>query len=281
VSKLKAMPGDTPDEFTDHTGGVRKLASRPDVGSLFKALPKFADHFPVFDRKDWQEISRRDADKTFGTFDQAQHGSCVGNGWTWAAMMARLVAGMKAVILSPGWFYSLINGNQDEGAVISDGIAAGMGVGWCLFSTVGQDPIYQRQMPAQARAETARFKLAKAYQPTSYADIITGLLMPKPLIPVYGYMVGNNFENFDRYGVAGHARGRGNHCNAADGVVRLPDGRWVLDDKNSWGGRWGPFGNGRVYIDEDHLYANGDQPDVCMVECIADDPTDPGPPTAQ
>jgi hypothetical protein len=280
VSQLKAMPGDTPDEFTDHNGHVRKLASRPDAGGLFKALPRFADHFPVFDKKDWQEIDRRAFDPVFGIFDQGQHGSCVGNGWAMGMSKARAIAGMKPLLLSPAFFYSLINGNQDEGAVISDGIAAGMSTGTCLFSTVGQDPIYQSRMPATAKAEAARFKLAKAYQVTSYADIITALLLPKPMIPVYGYMVGNNFERFDKYGVAGHDRGPGNHCNHADGVKLLPDGRWVLDNPNSWRKDWGPWGNGRVYLDEQHLFANGDQPDVCIVECVSDDPQDAGPPTA-
>jgi hypothetical protein len=278
--KLKAMPGDTPDEFTDHTGAVRKLASRPDAGGLFRMLPRFADHFPVFDKKDWVPVSRRDLFKPFGTLNQGQRSSCVGNGWAMAMSKARVLAGMKALLLSPAFFYSLINGDQDQGAVISDGIAAGMSTGTCLFSTVGQDPIYQRQMPAAAKAEAGRFKLSKAYQVTSYADILTAQQMPKPMLPVFGLMVGNNFERFDRYGVAGHDRGPGNHCQHSDGHLKLPDGRWVLDTQNSWDAGWGPFGEGRYYVDEDHLFGGGDQPDVCIVECVADDPTDPGPPTA-
>ncbi len=98
--------------------------------------------------------------------------------------------------------------------------------------------------------------------------------MPKPFIPVYGYQVGNNFERFDQYGVAGHDRGPGNHCNHADGVKLLPDGRYVLDDHNSWAANWGPFGNGRVYIDEDHLFSGGDQADCCIIEAAIDDPND-------
>lgn len=261
-------------EYIDVGGHRRYLASKPDTTGKMKALPKFADHFQVLDKKDWFEVDRREMFAVLGTYDQNGHGSCVGNGWAMGLSKARMLAGMSTVLLSPAWWYSLINGNSDNGAIISDGIEAGMNIGTCKFSTVGQDPIYQSRMPSGARAEAARFKVGKAYQVTSYADIITALLMPKPMIPVYGYQVGNNYERFDQYGVAGHDRGPGNHANHADGVKLLADGRYVLDDHNSWNASWGPFGNGRVYIDEDHLFGGGDQADVCIIEAAIDDPND-------
>lgn len=264
-------------EYVDSGGHRRYLGSLPDTSGKFKALPRFADHFPVIPESDWFEVDRRAMFAAFGTFDQNGHGSCVGNGWAMGASKARALAGMKPVLLSPAWFYSLINGNSDNGAVISDGIAAGVNVGFATFATVGQDPIYQSRMPAAAKAEAGRFKLSRAFQVNSWAEIISALLMPKPMIPVYGYQVGNNFERFDNYGVAGHDRGPGNHCNHADGVKKLPDGRWVLDDHNSWNASWGPFGNGRVYLDENHLFGGGDQPDCCIIETVVDDPQDPGP----
>jgi len=262
-------------DYIEVNGQKRYLASKPDTPGKFKALPKFSDHFSVMHRADWFEVNRRAVFAAFGTFDQNGHGSCVGNGWAMGMSKARVLAGMKPVLLSPAWFYSLINGNSDNGAIISDGLDAGLNVGCCTFATVGQDPIYQSRMPSAAKAEAARFKLSRAFQVNSYDEIITALLMPKPMIPVYGYQVGRSFQSFDRYGVAGHDRGPGNHCNHADGVVKLPDGRWVLDDHNSWDSSWGPFGNGRVYIDEDHLFGGGDQPDCCIIEAVIEDPQDP------
>ena len=266
-------------EYLDVGGHRRFLASKPDTAGKFKALPKFSDHFPVIPSSQWVEVDRRAMFAWFGTFDQNGHGSCVGNGWAMAASKARVLAGLSAVLLSPGWFYSLLNGNTDNGAVISDGIAAALNTGFATFQTVGQDPIYQHQMPSGAAAEAQRFKLAKVYQVNSWEETISALIMPKPFIVVYGYMVGNNFQNCDSYGVAGHDRGPGNHCNHADGVKKLPDGRWVLDDHNSWGATWGPFGNGRVYLDENHLFGGGDQPDICVIETVAEDPTAPQPPS--
>lgn len=274
-----------PDKQLDYveTNGVRRyLASKPSGGKMRAMLPGYkASGQPVFDRKDWIPVNRRGQGGVWDTiFDQGQHGSCVGNGWAGAAMRVRALAGMKPVVLSPGWFYSLINGNSDNGAVISDGISAAQKVGFCTFATVGQDPIYQNQMPATAKAEAARYRLGAIYQCEDFDAVYSALLTGRYL-PVYGYMVGNSFENFDKYGVPGHTRGPGNHCNFADGGTQLADGRWVLDDVNSWHNNWGPFGNGRCYLDEAFLFGGGDQPDVCVIQAALEDPNEPNePPTA-
>ncbi|MDB5312641.1 MAG: cysteine protease [Gemmataceae bacterium] len=264
--------------YVEFDGHKRYLASIPSAGKMKAALPNYtAAGNPVLPRSEWFELSRRDQFASW-IFDQNGHGSCVGNGWTGGLMRARALAGCKPVVLSPGWTYSLINGNRDSGAVISDGIQALTQVGTCLFSTVGQDPIYQRQMPSGAKAEAARYRIKAAYHCTSWEEVISALLLPKPMIPVYGYQVGRSFGSFDKYGVAGHDRGPGNHCNHADGVKLLPDGRWVLDDVNSWNARWGPWGNGRAYLDENHLFGGGDQADVCVIEAFVDDPQEPNDP---
>lgn len=264
-------------EYVEFDGHPRYLGSIPSGGKMKAMLPRYGASNPVLPRSEWFEASRRDVCPWI--FNQASHNSCVGNGWAGALMRARALAGAKPVVLSPGWWYSLINGNRDQGAMISDGIETGMEDGTCLFETVGQDPIYQSRMPAGAKAEAKRFRIKSAYHCDSWDEVISALLQPKPFIPVYGYQVGRNFDNFDRYGVAGHDRGRGNHCNHADGVKKLPDGRWVIDDVNSWGNRFGD--NGRCYLDENHLFGGGDEPDVCVIEAFIEDPQEPGPPVAQ
>lgn len=268
-------------DYLETDGHRRYLASIPSNGKMKAMLPGWkASNMPVFPKADWQPVTRRGRGGVFDViFDQNGHGSCVGNGWAGAAMRVRAIAGMKPVILSPGWFYSLINGNSDNGAVISDGIKAGQDVGFCSFGTVGQDPIYQSRMPATAKAEAARYKLGAIYQPEDWESVISAILTGR-FLPVYGYQVGNNFESFDKFGVPHHTNGPGNHCNHADGIAQLPDGRWVLDDINSWNGNWGPFGNGRCYLDEQFLFGGGDQPDVCVIEAAAEDPQEPNTPPA-
>lgn len=200
--------------------------------------------------------------------------NCVANGWVGALMRSRVLRGYKLIKLSPGFFYSLINGGSDNGAVISDGIKAGQGVGSCLFSTVGQNPIYTRQMPATARAEAQRFRVGRAFHCANWQQAVSAV--QANLIIVYGYMVGNRFGKIDKDGFGGHDNGPGNHCNHADGFVILPSGRMGLDDVNSWATSFGD--QGRVLLDEEHLFGGGDQADVCAIESIEEDPQEEQPP---
>lgn len=261
-------------DYIEFDGHRRYLASRPS-GKFASFMPNYKDSGqPMFDKKDWRIISRRDRFGPDMIFDQNGHGSCVANGWVGAIERSRVLRGYKYVKLSPGFFYSLINGGSDNGANISDGIKAGQEVGTCLFSTVGQDPIYTRQMPATAKPEAQRFRIGRAFHCSSWEQSVSAV--QAGFIIVYGYMVGNNFMHIDKDGFGGHDRGQGNHCNHADGFVILPSGRMGFDDVNSWNTTFGD--KGRVLLDEAHLFENGDQADVCAIETILEDPQEEEPP---
>ena len=103
-------------------------------------------------------------------------------------------------------------------------------------------------------------------------ELVSGLQLG--YIAVYGMQVGSNFGSFDASGVAGFARGGGNHCMHADGVKKLPDGRWVLDNVNSWGYSWGPWKNGRCYLSESHI-KGADNSDAYLIKGAVDDPSEP------
>ncbi len=265
--------------YVDEGGHKRFLTARTDARKL-QALPRYGDHFPTFPEAEWYEVNRHNlfGDQSW-IYDQNGHGSCVGNGWVGALRRVRVLAGMNDVNLSPAFLYAQINGGQDQGAVISDGIAALTKNGVCAFSTMGQDPIFWRSISAAAKEEASRFKLVDAYRCETWEETVSAILTGR-FLPVYGYMVGNSFGRFDQYGVAGHDRGPGNHCNHAEGLKKLPDGRWVLDDVNSWNFKWGPFHNGHVYLDKQHLFGGGDMPDVCVIRVAGRDPKDPFEPPA-
>lgn len=270
--------------FVEEGGHRRFLTAKQDT-KKFRSLKKYGDSFPVFPEKEWYEVNREglfaasNDDSVSCIYDQDGHGSCVGQGWAGALRRARVLAGMKDVKLAPTYLYSLINGNQDNGAIISDGIEALTKYGTCTYKLVGQDKIYQRQMPSGAKAEALRFKLDDAYRCDSWEETCSALLTGRYLV-VFGIQVGNTWGRFDKYGVSGHDRGPGNHCIAADGLRKLDDGRWVLCAFNSWGDDWGPFKNGRVYQDKMHLFGNGDQPDVCVIRRPGRDPQEPYEPPA-
>jgi hypothetical protein len=260
-------------------GDKRMLNARMDPVKM-QALQKYGDHNPTFPQSEWFELNRQNV---YGSpewiLDQNGVGQCVACGWVGALRRGRATIGASDVPLSSGFLYSLINGGQDQGAVISDGIDALKNVGTCTFATVGIKPFYTRQMPPGAREEAKRFRLADAYRCDTWEELVSALLTGR-FYPVYGVMVGNNFSRFDSNGVAGHDRGPGNHCMMADGLRKLPDGRWVLDNVNSWSPTWGPFKNGRCYLDKNHLFSGGVQPNICVLRLPSRDPQDTFDPPA-
>lgn len=245
------------------------------------ALPaggSWGDSNSVIPQDQWKEIDRRALFPAQDwIYDQDSIGSCVGNGSTGALRRCRVLAGMKDVRLAPGCTYAQINGGSDQGAVISDSLTALQKTGTITSKTLGSDerPFYLRQLPPGWQQEAARFRIEEAYQTDKFEEVMSGIQLG--YVAVFGIMVGGNWTHFDQYGVCGHDRGPGNHCVAADGAKKLPDGRWVLDMFNSWGADWGPFKNGRAYIDAKH-FQNGDQPDAYLVKACTEDPQEPNKP---
>src|SRR6516162_7543919 len=93
--------------------------------------------------------------------------------------------------------------------------------------------------------------------------------------------VGGSFGHFDQSGVAGYSSGAGNHCMHADGCKKLPDGRWALDNVNSWGPGWGPWHNGRCFLIDKHIN-NAQNGDAYLIKGASEDPKEPiKPPLAK
>lgn len=235
----------------DLTGVKRFLAKLPPTD--FGKLKSFRSAYPIADRKDWFEVNNRDR---FGSKDwilnQAQHNSCVGNGAAGAARRSRVRRGLKDVKLSPAWIYSLINGNRDAGAIISDSLKAGQKTGFCRFDIVGQDPVFYSRMPAAAKTDAANYLIGEAYHCPSYEELCTAILLDFDV--VYGIRVGSNFGRLNSRKIAPALPGQTNHCMAGDGLVNI-DGEWCIDNYNSWD--WSFGDQGRCYLTDEH-FAAGD-----------------------
>lgn len=275
--KSHAIDGD----YVEVDGHKRLLGYRPDPIKLRAAAPnRYADSHPTFPISQWRPINRRNVFSwsAFG-LDQNGFNSCVAQANSNSLTKLRTLLGMKPVKLSPAYLYAHINGGRDAGAVISDGAESLVKDGACPFEMLGQSPFYTHYLTPAMREAAGRFKAAEIYHVDTWEELGSALQTGR-YIAVFGAMVGNNFGRFDQHGVCGHDRGPGNHALHADGMALLPDGRWVIDVPNSWGERWGPWHNGRCYLDRNHLFANGDMPDVCVFRAAAEDPKDPWDPPA-
>lgn len=253
-------------EWVDGDEHARMLTCKPPSEQMLAALPQYGSSNPVFPEKEWYNLNRRNI---FGgkdwILDQNGYNSCVANGGAGCYRRIRVLAGMKDVKLSPGFLYGWINGGQDEGASVPSILGALEKHGCAPFSLMGQTPFYPRQYKPEAVEEAVHYKLQDGYRCSTWDEAISALLTGRYVI-AYGIQVGPTFYKFDQYGVAGHTDGPSNHCMMADGVKKLPDGRIVLDNVNSWGYNFGPWKNGRVYLDKQHLFGGGNRPSIIAMK---------------
>lgn len=267
------VPGAPMPHIDDGSGYWRALGvlpPRPDFGGF----PRLAEGYSVIPRDRWETISFAGYDVPI--LDQDGHGSCVGHGSATAHWKAWLMSGQSPHEFSPTFVYALGNGGRDAGMIISDALEILTQKGNCLASQFPEGKIWRNQIPSEAFETAKRFRVAEAYHATSFDEIATGLLMS--FIPVYGIYVGGDFNNLDQEGVPPAYNSIGNHCLTADGLRKLPSGRWSIDCINSWGTRWGR--NGRCQLVEQH-FRRGDS-DAFLIKVVAEDPEEKNvPPRAE
>jgi hypothetical protein len=122
---------------------------------------------------------------------------------------------MTPADLSPSFLYSLINGNRDEGASISDGGVSAERTGFALMSEVPENEIFASQIPKSAYKTAERFRSGPTFHCQTYGQILSTLML-KGMV-VLGFTAGNQTGNLDKYGVAPVIPGQPNHCVFAYG----------------------------------------------------------------
>ena len=263
--------------YIDVNGRKYRLASIPSTKESRAKLmaPSFGDRVGILPRSEWRTISNRSRFNYI--MDQKSHGSCVGHGAAGALMRARDATGAKHVDLSGTFVYSYINGNRDQGAMISDAVDVLKEKGTCSYQKCQWDTIYQRDISDDAREEAKRYRALEIYSvgdEDPFGEFVTALMLG--FIPVYAVMVGNTFTDLDNDGVCGFDRGPGNHAVTADGIGRRANGEWLIDMVNSWNLDFGQ--NGRAFITEKHVEAV--MQDCFIVRASTDDPQEPHDPPA-
>lgn len=243
------------EEIIDTTGEVRRLGSLMPPENMVSAFPPFAGdaEHPVWSESDIRRVlrstGRKPARQTFGTQwiqNQRSHGSCNGYGWAAAYARARWMKGIQdGKLFSGAYAYSLMNGGQDRGSILEDGMRNAQERGICLESTVAWNQIYPHQFDkAKADAEAANYKALNCYHCRTKEAWDTGLATGL-FFGIAAVHAGNNFQRLNGQGIAGVDNGSGNHAVCIDDIVEI-NGTLVYDMANSWGTAYGQ--QGRAYL---------------------------------
>jgi hypothetical protein len=251
-------------------GHMRVMGSLPDPTPKRMHLPKFTAKVNPIPRSQWKEFD--EPDDHLWILDQDGHGSCVGHGSTSAFEVAWFQAGNKSQRFSPNYLYSLVNGGQDNGAVVGDAMDALVSKGVCLESTVPEgDVIYTRQMPATAAPEAARFRLGQCYRVATFDEIATAVICG------FGVSIGVNWpsnDTPDKDGFMQVPQGSvGGHCLCLRLGMRQKAGKWYIKGQNSWGTSWGV--GGHFFMSEEWFAQDTDH---FVAEAPLLDPKDPDVP---
>lgn len=185
--------------------------------------------------------------------NQGQFGAC--NGWSTALAesRARSLRGLgtpaDAVILSGADAYSQMNGGQDNGSQLADGMKVVVN-GIAPESLVPYDHIYTPQIGADAKASRAKYQGFEPVAADTQEEFATGLLLGFPgIVAVH---VAGAFNQLDGRGVCQGGNGPGNHSVGIDDIRVAPDGTLEFDMFNSWDTTWGD--GGRCWLQWDrHL----------------------------
>lgn len=245
-------------DYRDHNGRTRMLARlQPDASALKMraGMTSFRDYLrsvgkDLIPRSEWVEIDRsKSLGKKFIN-DQRQCSGCVGWSAAQALMRERALRGAKFYKLSGASIYARINGNRDQGAIITDALEALRQYGACLEEQFDYPRIYLRDMSRDAIETAKRFRLTEGLTLSSFDEICTAIQMG--FIVQYPIMVGDKYEKFDQYGCCGFSPGPGNHSVHADGMLKR-GGRWFPVNPGTWGDDWGPFGDGRCLHSEEMI----------------------------
>lgn len=244
--------------FRDANGQIRRCGSLTLPEGFVSAYRTFEDEHPVYEDDEIRELisdpKRVAGRKMFGpewVMDQKQHGSCNGYAAAAALSKARWIRGIRdRLLLSGAYVYSKINGHQDRGSVLEDGMEAIQKYGACPLSLVGSEGIYPEQQPRNADTEAAKHKGLACWAVQTKQGFRTALAMRMPVI--VAVQAGTNFQRLGGGGIAGVSNGMGNHAVHCDDILMV-NGVEVYDHQNSWNTSYGQ--SGRSYLTWDHFDA--------------------------
>lgn len=228
-----------------------KILTDGEIRGLLSGIPAgrgFHGSRDVYDPKVW-------------IVDQQQTSSCNGQATAVPLAKAREMTTGVRILLSGGDAYAQMNGGQDSGSTLSDGLkicTTGIAPLACKWNSDQGIPIEQQvqtttifgqQISAQAKAVR---KLYRGHEPLGLdteLELATFVILYR--LAIIAVQAGGKFSSMDSDGVSKGGNGPGNHAVHVDDV-RLRNGNLEFDSPNSWGIGFGSAG--RIWLRwDEHL----------------------------
>lgn len=245
----------------------------------------FADIAQVLSEQEIREIitdpNRKMGRKRFGKEFigfQGKRRACNGFAGAKALERRRVICGMDWVKLSGEGLYSQINGGQDQGSMLDDGMNCILENGVPPEDMVKHEEYIKERIDPQAFIEAKRFKGLAAYRVDTKEELDTGLALG--FTGVVAVHVTNDFMKLDNNGIIypspSNNRAVGNHAVCVDDI-QVVDNEFVYDMPNSWGVDYGDDGRGFLTWKR-HLYLTVQYHAFYLIRSVEDDYKADNPP---
>lgn len=249
--------------------------------SLMTSFPLYETSGPMMSLDDIIAVAKQRPKFGRGFFDktwiknQRHYGSCQGFASAAAVSRARKRRGLDRVDLSGAYAYSLVNGGQDRGSMLEDGMVACQR-GYATEATVPWNKVFRSSYNTSvADAEAARFKAFEVYAASTEIELFSGLAAG--FDAVVAVHADNGFMRLDGRGVAGGGNGPGNHAVGADDLWW--DGGLVAAGYNSWDVTYGFEGKMGLTWSQ-HFRTTSQNHRFYLIRSTEDDPQGVNPPAA-
>lgn len=169
--------------------------------------------------------------------DQNGIGACCAFDSVYNVEIARAIAGLPYVELSPGDLYRVVSGGSDSGSLPEDNLKRMMNVGVLTAATC---PVLEWRRDKGTNEERARFKILEAYWCPTF-DHAASALLQGFTINANVWWYGNDPIDSEGWMRSSGTGGRGGHSICGMGLVSR-NGQWGVEIINSWNRRFGREG---------------------------------------